>query len=295
MLLEEQIDEARRDRPRMIGDFIHFPSVIVEEATLEEQLERVLSSTIKLIGLDYEPASKPFDLTLNEFLKLPLDVAQEVYTKAFGLSKSMLSEAWKKGIKQVIVCDKKIVHESKSNEDIPSELVGQLAKQYNKACYVFSSPDVVEECCSWTQIDDHDSYPTICMHVGSENLSDSDLIDKTTPIATDFDTGNPYYRVFDANQFSGPLASFTALEMAHGTHLGLNYTYFQKKVKIGVKDETGAIHSIVRKVRLIRDWQGSAYLLTSPKRVGFVGRDVLRDLRVKLELDPLKKITRILN
>jgi hypothetical protein len=236
-----------------------------------------------LVGWEYQEEDlgcindDPFALTFDEFLSLPLKKAEKLQKKAYEICKSQLQDAWKRGLRQVVViCDKKIIYNNTSSQDISSEIVEKLVKQYNKACYVFSSPDMVEEYCVWTQIDDYDFYPTICMHVGAENMEDSDLIKKTLlPIHVDFDTGNPYYRIFDANQFTGSLTSFTAFEMALGKHLGANYTYFQKKVKIGINSDSGNTRSIVRKVRMVRDWQGSAMLQASPKRKGYVGRDIV--------------------
>lgn len=260
---------------------------------IEDKTTFNITNTVSLIGWRYkEMKYDPFDLTLNDFLRLSLDDATEMQKRAFELSKNLLEETWKKGIRQAVICDKKIIHETKNLDDIPNEFVEKLARSKNKACYVFSSPDLVEDCI-WTGINDHDFYPTICLHVGTEDSNESDLIN-TPCILADFDTGNPYYRVFDANKFTEPITTFSALEMRQGIHLERNYTYFQKKVKICVKDENGEIHSITRNVRMVRDWNGCALLLASPNREAYVGRDVLRDLNVKLELDPSKRTTRIL-
>jgi hypothetical protein len=256
---------------------------------------------LTLVGWEYQEEDlagvndDPFALTLDEFLNLPLDKAERMQEKAYDLCKSLLQDAWKKGLRQVVICDKKIIYSTVSREDISNDLVERLAKQHNKACYVFSAPDMVEECCVWTQVDHNDFYPTLCVYVGSEDSSDSDLIEKTLPIAADFDTGNPYMCIFNANQFTGSLTSFTPLEMRRGVHLGAIYTYFEKTARICVQDENGVIHSTVRNVRFMRGWRGSALLQASPNRLGFVGRDLQRDLGIKLELDPSKKTTRILN
>lgn len=89
----------------------------------------------------------PFALTFDQFLNLHLDQAVKMQKKAYDLCKDVLFDAWKKGFRQVVICDKKIIYRNTSNEDISTEIVEQLAKQHNKACYVFSSPDMVEECC----------------------------------------------------------------------------------------------------------------------------------------------------
>jgi hypothetical protein len=266
-------------------------------------INRLYTDTVELelIGWKYEEEhltgvnDDPFALTLDQFLSLPLDKAERMQEKAYDLCKSRLHDAWKKGLRQVVVCDNNIIYSTPSREDISNDLVERLAKQHSKACYVFSAPDMAEEGCVWTHVNDIDFYPTLCVYVGSEDSSDSDLIEKTPPIAADFDTGNPYMCTFDANQFTGSLASFSPLEMRRGVHLGAIYTYFEKTARICVQDENGVPHSTVRNVRLMRNWRGSALLQASPNRVGFVGRDLQRELGIKLQLDPLNRSTRILN
>ena len=138
--LEEQIKESQREH-RMIGDFTNLPP-LPTESTLAQKEDELLNPI--LLGWKYEIVSDPFSLTLNEFLSLTLEKAQEMHSEAYKQCKRLLEEAWKKGIKQVIICNKEIIYESKETYDIANEIVEQLAKQHNKACYAFSSPDMVE-------------------------------------------------------------------------------------------------------------------------------------------------------
>jgi hypothetical protein len=130
------------------------------------------------------------------------------------------------------------------------------------------------------------------MFLAGEDMDESRITQTCREIAADFDTGNPIYKVFDANQLTAPLSSFTP-PLRTGIHLGKNYTYFQKRAKICVKDMSGKVHSIVQDVRLVQDWKGSALLQCSPNRTAYIGRDILRDLGIKIELNPMAKISRI--
>jgi hypothetical protein len=233
----------------------------------------------------------PFDLSLKEFLDLRLEDAKNLQIKAYKSSKKILDEAWKKGIKHVILCNGKIVYGSSENKDLSNEIVENIAKKYNKAFYVFSSSDIVEES-QWTKVSDEDYYPTLKLYIGEENIENTDLL-KTSPIYADFDTGNPYLRIFDANRFKSPITDFTVLEMRQSEHLNKIYTFFNKKVKIVIKDENNSIRSILSNVRLVQEWKDSALLQVSPNRVGFVGRDLIREFRIKIELNPSDSSTRI--
>lgn len=234
----------------------------------------------------------PFSISLADFLNLDYDKAIELQNEVSKRCAVLLKTAWEKGKRQIVICEGKIIYETEESEDIPNELVTELTNKHKKSCYVFSAPDKVEECV-WTGINEHDSYPTICLHIGTPDSQEVDLI-QNSPIETDFDTGNPDYRIFDADNFPKPLTTFTTLDLRQGMHLGGNYSYFQKKVKICVKDVRGKTYSIIRNIRLIKNWKDSPLLQASPNRHGFVGRDILRDLGIKIELDPSKKITRVL-
>ncbi len=234
----------------------------------------------------------PFRITLSEFLSLDLEDVERLYAIVATLCKRQLTEAWRSGAKKAVISDGTIVHTSPSEEGAPVDLVKALSQKLGRPCYVFSAPDAVEECV-WNEVNDHDCYPTIDIFVGTESQPEADII-KAPAIPSDFDTGNPNYRIFDASLFPKELTSFNAYELNGGVHLGMNYAYYERKVKVCVKDISGSTHSLVRRVRLVKNWKGGALLQASPNRRGYVGRDLVRDLRVKVELDPARKTTRIL-
>ena len=299
--LENQVRESRRG-PRILGEFpiISIPSISEGEA-ISTQIETLYAHQSKTSAFPIPSIQNwkfvlpqdPFSISLTDFLSLGLDEANDILTRVYDLCKDVLEEAWKRGIRQAVICDGDIVFKSTDVDDIPNETIEQIAKKYNKACYVFSAPDEVEES-PWTPVYGDDFYPTLLVYLGAENSDEPEIV-KGSPIHADFDTGNPTYKVFDANQLAEPLTRFTPLQMRRGMHLGRAYTYFPKKVKMCVRDRNGNISSFVCDVRLVKDWAGSALLQTSPNRVGFIGRDVLRGLRIRLELDPIKKTTRIID
>jgi len=241
-----------------------------------------------------EYAPHPFSLSLREFRSLELDEVKKLLRRVYDLCEDLLEEAWENGFRQIVICDGKVIFESKDIEDIPNETIEQLAKEHDKACYVFSAPDVVEES-AWTSVGHGDFYPTLCVYLGTEDLEESEIIKSFSPIYADLDTGNPSYKIFNAKRLAEQLTRFTPTQMRQGFHLNQAYIYFCQRVKMCVQDVGGNIASFIYNVRLVEDWDGCALLQASPNREGFVGRDVLCNLRIRLKLDSIEKITQILD
>jgi len=297
MQLEEQNKEAKKEH--ILGEIPDFP-LYVKYDTMRQipvSIQANMFSSNQLIPF-YQFITftirryliqDPFMISLKDFQNLSIEDAETMHKEVFKQCKELLNESWKNGTRHVIICNKKIIYTSKDLEDISNEIVEQLAEKYNKACYVFSAPDMVEECV-WTRVDEKDFYPTLKLHVGLED-SDENQVITTVPIYADFDTGNPYLCAFDLSRFK---VKFNPLHIRQAEHLKKLYTFFTQKIKICVKDEGNKIHSITRQVRLVKDWKNCALLQASPNRAGFVGRDLMRDLDIKVELNPVTKNTRIL-
>lgn len=250
-----------------------------------------IQGMIKIVGWQYPPPKDPFSLSFEEYSRLTYGEASELQNEVHRRYSDKIDDAWRRGKKQIVICDGKIVCETDSLDDIPNDKIMKLAKKYNNACYVFSTSEMVEES-AWTPINEDDDYPTIGIYCGAVDSEESEIVKKSPLINADFDTGNPAYKIFDANQLPESIASFLP-PLRYDLHLRRYYPYFEKTVKLCVEDSEGKIHSVVRDIRLVKDWTGSALLQVSPNRVGFVGRDLLRDLKIKVELDPIRKTTQI--
>ena len=281
------LDTVQMPRQR----FLPIAGLIIPMLTNAQPIPEI---TVSPVNWRYPAPQDPFNLSFTEYSRLTYREALELQNEVYRVFSNLLKDAWRSGKRQVVICDGKIIYETESLEDIPNDKIMELAKNSDKACYVFSAPDIVEES-AWILVDEEDYYPTISLFLGAEDLDESHII-QTQQIAADFDTGNPIYKIFNANQLSEPFSSFTP-PVRTGTHLGRSYTYFQKKARICVKDMSGKVHSIVRDVRLVKDWKGCAMICgvgyAFPNRTGYVGRDLLRDLGIKIELNPITKISRI--
>jgi len=292
--LSKRVPENLHSKLKEVNDQMKLVRQLPSLKTVKKWIEEAKKLPRVVEFVPRERARSPFSLSLREFRSLELDEAKELLRRVYGLCKDLLEEAWKKGFRQVVICDGKVIFESKDIEDIPNETVERLAKEYDKACYVFSAPDAVEES-DWTPLGDDDFYPTLGVYLGTEDLEESEIIKSFPPIYADLDTGNPSYKIFNAKRLAEQLTRFIPTQMRQGVHLGRAYIYFSKKVKICVQDISGNATSFTYSVRLVKDWDDCALLQASPNREGFIGRDVLRDLRIRLKLDPIEKVTQILD
>lgn len=281
----QPIEMVQRSEQRLV--FLETAEPLISTPTSVQPIQDI----IPVISWVYPAPQDPFSLSFSEYSRLNYMAALELQDAVYRASSQDIEGAWKRGKIQVVICNGKIVYETESLEDIPNDKIMELAKKYDKACYVFSNSDMIEES-AWTPIDEEDDYPTIGIYCGAVDSEESEIVKNSPLINADFDTGNPGYKIFDANILHESIASFLP-PLRQARHLGRYYPYFLKTVKLCVKDSDGKIHSIVRDIRLVRDWIGSALLQVSPNRVGFVGRDLLRDFRIKIELDPTQKASKI--
>ena len=265
--------------------------IVAPIQTPSNDLEGQVSS-ITLSAWEYEILN-PFTISLEKYRRLSYEQIVSLQKEVRRLCSKTIEDAWKSGKRQIVIADNTIIFQTEEIEDIPNEKIHALAEEHKKPCYTFTAPDSVEES-GWTMVDSDDHYPTLGLYIGAEDSPESNLATGFYPLDADFDTGNANLKVFDANQLAGELTKFDALDLRQAEHHDKAYTYFQKRVKICVKDEGNDVHSFVARVRLVKEWAGCGLLQYSPNRTGFVGRDMLGLLGVKVELDPTRKVTRIL-
>jgi hypothetical protein len=235
----------------------------------------------------------PFTIPFDQFFNLDYTDASRLQDSVYQKLSAKLQSYWKRGVRQVVVCGEEIVYETESVTDITNEKALSYGKQYNKAVYVFTAPDLVEES-AWCATTTYDEYPTIPLYVGEENFDESkiDDVESFSYVVTDFDTGSISVKIFASQVLIQSLRRYVP-PIRSTDHLGKTYSYFNRSAKILVRTITDTIHSIVSEIRVVPQWEGCALLQANPNRFGFVGGSIIRDLKVKLELDPMSNMTRI--
>ncbi len=234
-------------------------------------------------------------MTWKEFLSMSLDETGELHEKAGYLCAPLLDESWNRGMKQAIICDGQIIYETQSNEML-SERVKQEAERRNKPCYAFFAPPRIEESVSpWSHVVLNDYYPTLPINLSPPEADDVER--NHVSISADFDTGNPDFKAFDADRIGNLLGDLHAWERhVSRRHPGGELECFRKRAKVWVKDETGVVHGVIcDDIELVRRWRRSTLVTYSGSgnRVGFVSRDLLCMLKVRVQFNPTWRVTEI--
>ena len=239
-----------------------------------------------------EKFEDPFNVPLEEFRRLPLDEYAPLAEKAYRMCREKVEKLFEKeDVHHVVVCDGNIVYASSEVDGIPGEVVNNLMMERGKPCYVFSRKDMVEEA-SWIEVNE-DYYPTLELFLGGKEWIEEKVSLEGRKVAADFDTGNPYYTIFDEKLGEGIVPPPQVYETHRGVHLGKTYLYFLREVKIGVKGAGERFKCRLLRVRFVRLWKRSPLLLANPKRKGFTGRRLMFAYNFKITLNPQSRTSEI--
>lgn len=238
----------------------------------------------------HEETRDPFGLSLDEFKRLRFEDFILLSRKARQISMEVLNQAFTDSkIQHAFISNGKVIYTSTEIAGISKEKVNALIEETKRPGYIFSREDFVEES-HWSRVND-DFYPTIKVSLARTDWSDGEVTSKGREVDADFDTGNPYYLIFDENEVKAMVAPSSVQELHQGLHLGRPYWYFVREMKIGVRDIEK--RSRVRKslFRLVKDWPESPLVLANPRRAGYTGRSLMFDLRFVLTLNPRSRIS----
>lgn len=254
------------------------------------KIERVGGNLWVLRAEARERPEGPFEIPLDRFMRLSLEEHGRLQTAAYNACERLITKAFNRGARQVVVCDSRIIYETDDHTDIPSELIRELMREYKRPCYVFTSEDMIEES-PWHPIGAEDYYPTIRIFLGRHEWGDERVFSDGHMVYADFDTGNPFYKAFDDELGRGFLRHPEAYEVRLGRHLGFPYRFYVRKVKVGVRDVRGAARCLRDTARFVLSWSESPLCLANPGRRGLVGRDLMLRLPLRLKLDPVARRT----
>ena len=239
-----------------------------------------------------EKALDPFNMPLRKFENLSFDEYVPMAERAYELCKEKIKESFRDDrIHHVVICNGEVFYKADSTAGIDGHLLRDLMTKMGKPCYVISREDMVEEA-RWTQLND-DYYPTVELLLGGKDWTDEKVAERGRKILGDFDTGNPYYTIFDEKMGEEAVSLPLPYEIHRGVHFGKPYWFFPREVKICVKDAKGTSRCKVLWARFVRRWEKSPLLLANPRREGFVGRKLMLTLNFRITLDPLTRMSTV--
>ncbi len=235
----------------------------------------------------------PFEISLNRYRSLVNNeescgrVLHMIARRIYELHGDWINtELQKRNAKSLLVCDKKVIASSKDRYEFSSRYVAQIEDELKKPCYPLSGETLIEEGVQWSGLEDEDYYPAVEVYLGNIRWDDEKVFDRGIKVRSDFDTGNPNYAVFDEATCRTIVKE--AEGIGYGQHLGRGYSYYFRKMKVGMKNKkTGrCLEKSVEGVDNWNDMRLNPYKIANPNREGFVGRDLMLKLFLRITLDP---------
>ena len=240
---------------------------------------------------EYLSKLDPFDIPLETYRSLVANakyrtLANRIITeRLYKLHGNWINEEFtrRRRAQSLVLCDKKVILESEELYG-PKNLF-EIERSVGKLCYLVGREALIEES-RWSDLGGDDYYPTLEIYIGRRDWNDKDVFEKGVKIRSDFDTGNPSYLVLNENLCRRVVEE--PERIWRGSHLGQVYFSYLRNLKVGLKDD-GQGHCMEKIVEGVDDWddvEWNPYKLANPNREGFVGRDIMLELLVKITLNP---------
>jgi hypothetical protein len=237
-----------------------------------------------------------FVISFEDYLALSDDELDEIQIAAYKDYHAWIDhELAKRQAKWILVCGGKIVESSKVLDDHPSDdKMYAVGKQLGYAPFVFMAGPVIEES-EWAVLDNNDFYPSLSLTLGGTDWERDEVLMNGILIDGDFDTGSGN-TLLDYNRLrsKGIIKSQRSKRTHERFHLGQSYRFYFLPVQIAVTTEAGEIFSKNVSAMCVRNWQQSPLCLANSVRKALVGRDLLLEFPLRVELDGGKRKTKIL-
>lgn len=234
-------------------------------------------------------AVDPFEVPIEERDSMTAEELVELYDLLESKYGELIRGPLGKSSRCVVLCDRKVVFSS--SREPTNEEVENIERKYGKVCYIVAR-DLIEEG-AWCALGDDDYYPTIKLFIGEADWMDGKVFRAGVKLTADFDTGNP--DVLALSHSAAEKLKFKPKFLRRAYHLGIGYDYYILKAKVGIRDEKGKARCMVKMCRSILSWENpekNPFLLTNPKRSGFVGRDIMLSFPLLILLNGEEKRTK---
>ena len=197
-----------------------------------------------------------------------------------------------------------MVSSSSKFDNFPrSEDIEVVGKRTKKTPFIFMRPIQIDESShnsNWSNLQDNDYYPTLNIQIGSETWNKEKIRNEGVQLEADMDTGCSYIFI-DYNKLRGILSNPHPNEIVSRPIIRL-FTlqevmseFFIRNIKIYVCDETGynAIKTFLSQI--ITNWEESGMHDINPNRDILIGRNVLIEFPLKIELNGRKRTSKIIS
>jgi len=263
--------------------------VVEKQLTREKNKPKSFSTPRTLLE------DEKFLISFEDYLALSEDECDEIQLNAYEKYRDWIyHELEKRRAQWMLVCGGKIIESSPSLDDYPTdEKMFALGRQLGYAPLVFIANPVIEES-YWVALPKDDFYLNLSITIGAADWNEAELKENGITMDADFDTGAAsiwfdYYKLLAKN-----IIRRQRFKRTHaGYHFGRTYNCYALPVQIATVDETGKIISNIVSVLCVLNWQQSPFCMINPSRDALVGRKMLLNFPIRIELNGPNRSTKI--
>ncbi|MEK7728916.1 MAG: hypothetical protein AAB354_10915 [candidate division KSB1 bacterium] len=242
-------------------------------------------------------AQELFQISFDRYSTLVDDERDALVFRAYKVLGNWIEQELKvRHAQWMLVCGGEILDFSSRLLDYPSsEKLKRLGKSRGLIPFVFIRAPIVEES-SWAFLAEEDYYPTLPISFSRFGSSSSEFKASKIEIEADFDTGASHLLLdHDEMVAHGVIAAKSSQQAHYRPHLGEYYSCYLLPVNVGFKGPRN--HFALREfgALFVRNWRQSPLCLVNPSRRALVGRNLLLEFPLRIELDGASKATRILS
>ena len=285
----------------MANHVTSFESIIesldkLSSAELEKLHESIVRSRQKRTRATVlQEKSEVFKIPYNEYLKLTDGEREEIQWRVYSEYHAWYEAELKKLRAQwVLVCGGQVMEFSRTLDDYPTpEKLQALGREYGFIPFVFVPRPLIEES-AWSVLVEDDFYPTLTLHFATKTQEEARSQSWDLTVNADFDTGSPHLFVdYEKLAEKGVIGFRSQAEAYFQQHLGEYYRFHIMPIQIVIVDENEKQYTKRMHAYCVRDWQKSPLCLVNPDRKALAGRNIMFNFPIKLELDGIRKVSRI--
>jgi phosphoribosylformylglycinamidine synthase len=240
--------------------------------------------------------SKAFQVSREEIARLPSKEGRDLLRKVWEENGDWIDEQLElRGVMWLLIVGGRIIGAYASDKDWPSdEEVRAIERREGKAAWFFGRrPDMIEETTPWTPLPG-DAYPTLAVSVARPQWEEEEVEQRGLSYVADFDTGNPFiFFNYEELEESQIVSAGDVRGSYHAQHLREPYNVFVAPLAVWVRDERGQRHRLTRLCDCVLNWERSPFRITNPNRPALLGRPLLLEFPLTVELDGAKQQSKV--
>lgn len=235
-----------------------------------------------------------FYLPFDQYLEMTDKERMQIDINAWDKNRAWIErELDDRDAEWMLVIADEIVEWSDSLDNYPtSNKLEKLGKRYNLVPWVFVRPPLIEETSnvngksSWSALGRDDYYPTLMVVAGNPGWDEKQIRNSGQSIVADIDTGcNRLFLDYNRVAENRIVIRTVLSRLQRAEHLGRRFSFYVFDIRIGVCDISGKMKIRNFSSYCVLNWSHSPFCLINPNRKALIGRNLILDFPLRLELD----------